>query len=217
MRKLFTMLAAVAGSLLIPAAANAADGFVTGNVNMRAGPGTDYPRINVLPQGAPIEVYGCLAGYTWCDVGYYRDRGWVSSRYISLFYDGSQYVYRPRYEVPAVTFSFGYWDRWYNDRPFYREYRRPREERIDRPPVFRNERIERRREERIFRDPSGEERIIRRNDRPRDVYVDRERRPAPGGELRCRPGDPRCMDIWPGNPRIDDSYRDVEGGGGRNR
>lgn len=123
MRKLVTLLAAFAGSLAIPAAAEASDGFVTADVNMRAGPSVSYPRITVLPQGAPIDVYGCLASYTWCDVGYYHMRGWVSSRYLSIFYDGPSYVYRPRYAVPSVTFQFDYWDRWYRGLPWYNDWR----------------------------------------------------------------------------------------------
>ncbi len=173
----------------------------------------------MLPEGAPVEVYGCLAGYSWCDVSSYGDRGWVSSRYISIFYDGPNYVYRPRYVVPSVSFSFDYWDRWYYDRPWYRTYRRPREERIYRPPVYRNEppvyrnepRVERRndRGERIWRDPSERvERIERpRAERNRNLerYVDPDgfrnnanERNRRGGGGECGPNDPRCRNFLDG-------------------
>jgi uncharacterized protein YraI len=118
--------AALVGAMLLPAAAHAAsEGFTTADVNMRAGPSTEYPRIVVLPRGAPVLVYGCVRGYTWCDVAYYGERGWVSSRYISIFYDDYRvYVpYTPRVQVPIITFDFGYWDTWYPRRPWYRDYR----------------------------------------------------------------------------------------------
>ena len=50
---------------LAPLAAVAADGFVTGNVNLRAGPATDYPRIALLRAGTPVSIQGCVDGWTW--------------------------------------------------------------------------------------------------------------------------------------------------------
>lgn len=139
MRKLFTLLAAALGTLAVPAAAEAAEGFVTGDVNLRAGPSTDYPRIAVVPRGSQVEVYGCLPDYRWCDVGVYRWRGWMSSRYLSIFYDGPYYRSQPIYRVPSITFGFGYWDRWYRDEPWYPDWRwrwqRPPRPRVD-PPIY---------------------------------------------------------------------------------
>ena len=124
MVRYFMAALAVVGGLFAASAAQAsAEGFTTTDVNMRAGPSTEYPRIIVLPRGAPVEIYGCVRSYTWCDVGYYDERGWVSSRYINIFYDDRRvYVpYTPRVQVPIITFDFGYWDRWYTDYPFYGE------------------------------------------------------------------------------------------------
>jgi uncharacterized protein YraI len=209
MRKLVMALVALVGGLLLPAAAEAADGFTTGDVNMRAGPGTQYPRIMVLPRGAPVEIYGCLRGYSWCDVGYYRERGWVSSRYLSVFYDDRRvYVpYRPRVTVPYLTFEFNYWDRWYNDRPWYREWRRKyRDERPiyrnDPPPVYRNDPPP------VYFEPSEPPRDRRR---PRQEVIEGSNPPqddvggyVPGGDPtpRCPPGFPDCMDggVAPGGP-----------------
>jgi len=124
-----------AGSLAaaVPASA-ASQAFVTGAVNLRAGPGTQYYAIMVIPPGQSVQVYGCLQGYTWCDVSFARERGWVSSRYLNVFYDSRQvYVpYQPRVSLPFITFSYGYWDSWYANRPWY-SYR-PRV--INPPPVY---------------------------------------------------------------------------------
>jgi uncharacterized protein YraI len=124
-RMLLAAFALLAAALLpAPEAAAQSTGFTTADVNMRAGPSTEYPRIIVLPRGGEVEVFGCVRGYTWCDVGYYQYRGWVSSRYISLFYDDYAYVpYPPRVTLPIITFDFGYWDTWYPQYPWYRDDR----------------------------------------------------------------------------------------------
>lgn len=114
-----------AATVAVPAVASASPAQVTANINLRAGPGTQYYPIVVLPAGAPVELYGCLQSYTWCDVSYGRDRGWVSSRYLSTFYSGPVYRPRPYRSVPFLTFNFGYWDHHYTDRPWYRDRPRP--------------------------------------------------------------------------------------------
>lgn len=129
MFKPFASLAAFAALCALPVAASAAPAQVTANVNLRTGPSTQYYPILVLPAGVGVEVYGCLAGYTWCDVSWGNNRGWVSSRYLSSFYYGPTYRPRPARPVPSVTFNFGYWDNHYVGRPWYRD--RPRHD--DRP------------------------------------------------------------------------------------
>jgi uncharacterized protein YraI len=117
---------AIAAAFLLPAsAAEAAAGRTTGDVNMRAGPSTEYPRILVLARGTPVTIHGCLQGRSWCDVSAYRERGWVSSRYLDVFYDQRRvYVpHRPAKAAPTITFSFGYWDRHYSHRPWYSDRR----------------------------------------------------------------------------------------------
>ena len=54
--------------LALPALALAADGYTTGNVNLRAGPDSGYPLIDTLPAGAPLSIQGCTSGWEWCDV-----------------------------------------------------------------------------------------------------------------------------------------------------
>lgn len=129
MFKLLASLAALSAACALPAVASAAPAQVTANVNLRTGPSTQYYPILVLPAGVRVEVYGCLAGYTWCDVSWGGNRGWISSRYLSTFYYGPSYRPRPARPVPSVTFSFGYWDNHYVGRPWYRD--RPRHD--DRP------------------------------------------------------------------------------------
>lgn len=125
LKPLLSIAALAVATVAAPAAASAAPAQVTANVNLRAGPGTNYYPILVLPAGAPVELYGCLQGYTWCDVSYGRERGWVSSRYLSTFYSGQAYRPRPYVSVPFLTFNFGYWDNHYSKRPWYQDRPRP--------------------------------------------------------------------------------------------
>jgi uncharacterized protein YraI len=101
------------------------NGYPVTSVNLRAGPGTDYPVILTVPARAPISILGCLGDYTWCDVVFARNRGWMRSIYLEGFYQGYYYTlrdYAPRLRYPVVAFDINtYWDSYYRDRPFYPE------------------------------------------------------------------------------------------------
>lgn len=126
---------AVTGAMLLPAAAEAAGAQVMANVNLRAGPGTTYYKIMLLPRGTPVQVNGCLQGYSWCDVSYGRERGWVSANYLSIFYVNQVYrPARPVVVVPSMGFDFGYWDRYYRGRPWYTHRAPPGGWRVGTPP-----------------------------------------------------------------------------------
>ena len=55
-------------ALMLPLAATAQQAFTRGPVNLRAGPGANYPLVASLAPGQPLQVMGCTAGYGWCDV-----------------------------------------------------------------------------------------------------------------------------------------------------
>jgi uncharacterized protein YraI len=139
-------LAAAAAVLLAPAVAQAAEGVSTANVNMRAGPSTQYPAVTVIPAGESVEIHGCLADVPWCDVEFYGGRGWVAGRYVQALYQERRVYVGPEYYrplgIPTVVFSVGnYWDRYYRNRDFYRERDRWRRNPVyDRPAVVRPDR-----------------------------------------------------------------------------
>lgn len=93
------------------------------NVNLRAGPATSYPVVTVVPQGARIVTYGCVNGYTWCDVAYGQLRGWVSASYIQVVYKGGPVVLSaavaPAVGVTVVTYDRVYWNTHYVAQPWY--------------------------------------------------------------------------------------------------
>jgi uncharacterized protein YraI len=87
------------------------------------GPDTSYPTVAVLGPGASVEVMGCLDDWSWCDVAFADNRGWVYSPYLSYVYQGYRvpfYSYAPSFGIPIISFSLGsYWDRYYRARPWY--------------------------------------------------------------------------------------------------
>jgi uncharacterized protein YraI len=111
--------------LAVPAAATADGAYTTADINMRAGPHAEFPRVANLPAGVAVTVHGCTYDWSWCDAGWRGLRGWVSARYLEYPYEGRR-VYLPdhgeRIGLPNVLFQFtAYWDRWYSDTPWYRE------------------------------------------------------------------------------------------------
>jgi uncharacterized protein YraI len=116
----------VAALLLAPTAALAAPGIVTVSTGLRAGPGSGFPLVDRIPEGARVNIHGCLRGNAWCDVSFSDDRGWVSSQYLEYLYR-NHYVYLPDYvdevDVPVVPFVLGsYWSSYYEGRPWYRRH-----------------------------------------------------------------------------------------------
>ncbi|MEN3976639.1 hypothetical protein [Emcibacter sp. SYSU 3D8] len=124
-RKSIAAAVLVAGAALVPAAAQAATGFTVERTELFAGPDYDYPTIRHIADNRRVEIFGCLNDWSFCDVGYRSERGWVNGRDIVVDYrsrrvrlvDAGPYV-----GIGFLSFSFGnYWDNHYRGRPFYRE------------------------------------------------------------------------------------------------
>ena len=209
------ILALAATALLGAAtAASAQEAYTTNDVSMRAGPGTRFPVVRMIPEDAVVYIHGCLRNWDWCDVSWRRSRGWVFSDYLEGLYRNRRLGFdewRDYVDLPYVSFSFGYWDRYYRDRPWYgnwerwgdrndRDWRRRHRDDGDRD-WNRNE------------DDNGDtwnrsdgntrdDRTTRR-DRGRDDGKDQDR-------MRCAPDDPSCDDGGGHrrNRRIDDQQMD---------
>ena len=122
------------GLLATPAMAQEElNGYPITDVNLRAGPGTEYPVLVTVPTDAPITILGCLEDYTWCDTIFEQHRGWMSSIYLAGYYDGEYYLlsdYAPDLGYQVLTFDrAAYWDAYYQDEPFYDDQSRVTEAR----------------------------------------------------------------------------------------
>lgn len=192
-------LAALAVGLALSTPAAATEGYVLTDVNLRAGPGTGYPALDVIPAGEQVTIHGCLSDRAWCDVTSSVDRGWMSSRYLQTLYSGRRFGVReigPRVALPVISFQIGrYWDDHYRDRSWYRERDRWERRRDD----GWRERERRVRVDRIYRDDRDDEWGRPRDDVRRVIiehrYPDGDRDRGEGGKRKgkwkgghCPPG-----------------------------
>ncbi|MCE1238071.1 MAG: SH3 domain-containing protein [Hyphomicrobiales bacterium] len=121
------LLTAGALSLALTSAALGATPAVTvGTVNLRAGPSTAYPVVTVVPVGTRIVTHGCIAGYTWCDVGVGPARGWMAANWILISQADTTVVLTPAVAtavgIGVVTFGRAYWNSYYVGYPWYRSW-----------------------------------------------------------------------------------------------
>jgi uncharacterized protein YraI len=121
-RRSVTALFALFFAVILPAVAWAVPGFSTANVNVRAGPRTADPVVTTIPGGAPVEIAGCLSGWSWCDTLWAGHRGWVAGAYLNAAWQGRTVpfvTYAPRLGVPVVVYNGpAYWRRYYVGRPW---------------------------------------------------------------------------------------------------
>jgi hypothetical protein len=73
---------AVALTALSASCAQAAPALATNNVNMRQGPGTNYPVITTIPGGSTVEVSGCQG--EWCSVSWHGQSGFTIAARLDL-------------------------------------------------------------------------------------------------------------------------------------
>jgi len=123
MRKYLTACLAIA--VAAPFAASAEQAFTARDVEVFAGPSSEYPPIAQLPPSTAVNVAGCLSDWSWCDVFYANDRGWVYAADLVVPFQGSRVAiieYGPRIHLPVVSFSLAtYWQQHYRSRPFFRD------------------------------------------------------------------------------------------------
>jgi len=63
----YWLIFVAAGLVATPVIGQTPNAYPITNVNLRAGPGTEYPIILTVPADAPVTILGCLPDYTWCD------------------------------------------------------------------------------------------------------------------------------------------------------
>ena len=112
-----------AALLALCAGAWAQNAMTTTPTDLYAGPDDSYPEVAELDSNTPVQVYGCLDDWSWCDVGYEDARGWLYSPDITYLYEGGYvplYQYAPSLGIAVVPFSVDvYWGRYYRGRPWF--------------------------------------------------------------------------------------------------
>jgi uncharacterized protein YraI len=125
MKPMYRRMLFVLAIAAMPAVAAAEDAFTLQQTDIYAGPSSDYPQIASLPPNTEVGVAGCLSDWSWCDVTFANDRGWVWAGDLGYPYQNGRVAiieYGPRLRLPVVTFSINaYWDAHYRSRPFFRE------------------------------------------------------------------------------------------------
>jgi uncharacterized protein YraI len=71
---------ATAASIVVAGSASAGEERTTSNLNLRTGPGMNYPVHTVIPAGSLVEVVSC--GHEWCHLKWggqvgYSHAGWL--------------------------------------------------------------------------------------------------------------------------------------------
>ncbi len=95
----------LAFATILPALAWAIPGYSTADVNLRTGPSMANPVVTTIPHGAPVQILGCLSGWSWCDTAWAGYRGWVAGAYLSASWQGKAVpfvIYAPRLESRSL-------------------------------------------------------------------------------------------------------------------
>ena len=112
--RVIAIIALIAGMVALPQIAAAAEGYVTGDLNLRTCASVRCARIAVMPRGAPVLIIGSQSG--WYQLSYRGLVGFASARYVAAL---ARY-YRRR---PPRLFDDGpFWNDRY--RPWYDGRRR---------------------------------------------------------------------------------------------
>lgn len=96
---------AVTGVLATVSGALAFDAVATTALNVRTGPGTNYPVIAALSRNQVVQVGQCNSSNTWCQVTAANIRGWSSARYLRRIGPTTPQRPTPDNDRPDVGFS----------------------------------------------------------------------------------------------------------------
>ncbi len=121
MRWIMTMAAFTAATLpLAPAAAQTMHGYTERATRLYSGPLREYPSVRYVGRGAKVRMHGCLRDWSWCDVTYRANRGWIAGDDLRISHDGRRRSIAAEMGIGVISFSFGnYWDSYYRGREFY--------------------------------------------------------------------------------------------------
>jgi len=101
-----TMMAAVTvlAAMTLPASA-ATLATATTSLNIRTGPGPEYPVIGAIPDRGQATVTGCIQGSLWCQVTYNGKQGWAYSQYMMGSVGGQMVAVTQSRDVPVIVYD----------------------------------------------------------------------------------------------------------------
>ncbi|BCH13899.1 MULTISPECIES: DUF1236 domain-containing protein [unclassified Mesorhizobium] len=96
---------AVAGALVAMSGTALADTAVSAvaDLNIRAGPGPQYPVIGVLAAGQSATLDGCIQNSKWCTIAEANGQGWIYSDYVTADFGGNEVVLTRRPADADIT------------------------------------------------------------------------------------------------------------------
>ncbi|TDH34333.1 DUF1236 domain-containing protein [Pseudohoeflea suaedae] len=103
-----TLLGASALTLFAVPAFAAMSVTATTDLNVRAGPGPDYPVTSVIGNNQAATLDGCIENSKWCQVTINGTSGWAYSEYLVADYSGQPTVVYQNYQTigaPVVTYD----------------------------------------------------------------------------------------------------------------
>ncbi|MGB3390205.1 MAG: SH3 domain-containing protein, partial [Pseudaminobacter sp.] len=75
----------------------------TTDLNVRAGPGPQYPVVGVIGASQSTTLNGCLQDSKWCSVATQGGEGWVYADYLTGDFGGTTVVLSERPATSEVT------------------------------------------------------------------------------------------------------------------
>ncbi|TIX75596.1 MAG: hypothetical protein E5V24_31135, partial [Mesorhizobium sp.] len=73
------------------------------DLNIRAGPGPQYPVIGVLAAGQSATLDGCIQNSKWCTIAEANGQGWIYSDYVTADFGGNEVVLTRRPADADIT------------------------------------------------------------------------------------------------------------------
>jgi uncharacterized protein YraI len=101
-----TTLFAAAAVVVSTAASAAIVASAVIPLNVRSGPGPQYPVIGAIPANGKATIIGCIQGSMWCQVNVGGKQAWAYSKYLTATLSGrSLAVSESIAQIPAVTYE----------------------------------------------------------------------------------------------------------------
>lgn len=100
--KNIAVISLLAVGLCTPAIAQSSVTAVT-DLNIRTGPGPQYPVKGVIGSGQTAQLNGCIENSKWCSVATTADDGWVYSDYLTFESGGNVVILSERSPEVDVT------------------------------------------------------------------------------------------------------------------